>query len=367
MNVASTVGGQASIPVRNIWHLLLYAWDFADWKGRWSAEAEASPTLLALFARVLAATVRDLLRTQLARTFLTRRETIRGIRGRIELGASLRRLDLQAGRVHCAFAQLEVDTPRNRILKATLARLSTDSRLEPAATSDHVSELRAELRKLVRAFEGVKLVPISTADFGRLQLGRNDRSYAVPLAICQLLHQLQMPTEHTGDHAIVALLTDEMRMSTIYETFVRNFYRVHLPEHAVRSEKLKWSDEPLSPFMPEMRTDITITAPAPHTRRVVIDTKFSSTTLAKGRHGSAKFKSGNLYQLYTYLRTQEHRGEAFRSAEGLLLYPTTTIELNETIVLQGHRIQLATVDLRQPWQDIEARLLTLVQPAKPAA
>lgn len=358
MNVASTIGGEAKIPVRNIWHLLLYAWDFADWKGRWKSQAEAAPSFLALLATVLADSVRELLHSQLGRTFVTHHETIRGIRGRIELGASLRRMEFQAGRAHCAFPQLDVDTTRNRILKATLERLSKDARLDPTGSS-HTSKVRTELRALVRALDGVKLVPISTADFGQLQLGRNDRSYAVPLAVCRLLHRLEIPTECAGDHAVAALLKDEMRMSTVYETFLRNFYRVHLTNHKVRAETLDWCQSPASIYMPEMRTDITITAHPPATRRLVIDAKFSSTTLTAGPHGSKKFKSDNLYQLYTYLRTQEHRGEEYRAAEGMLLYPTTSDELTESVVIQGHRIQIATVDLRQSWQDIESRLLSL--------
>jgi 5-methylcytosine-specific restriction enzyme subunit McrC len=358
LKVASQIGGEARIPVRNIWHLLLYAWDFADWKGRWKSQAEDSPTLLALLARVLADSVRDLLRSQLGRTFLAHRETIRGIRGRIEFAASLRRLEFHAGRAHCAFPQLDVDTTRNRIIKATLMRLATDARLDPLGS--HVSDaLRSELRELVRVLGGVTLAPISTADFAKLQLGRNDRLYSVPLAVCRLLHQLQLPTECAGDHAIAALFTDETKMSSVYEAFLRNFYRLHLKNHTVQAEKLSWGEEPSSAYMPEMRTDITITAQAPDVRRLVVDAKFSQTTLSAGSHGSLKFKSDNLYQLYTYLRTQEHMGDAHRVADGMLLYPTVTQELTEVVVIQGHRIQIATVDLRTPWQQIENRLIAL--------
>ena len=346
--------------MRNVWYLLLYSWDLAEWKGHWQNETETSPTLLALLARILAATVRDLLRAQLARSFVTHSETIRGIRGRIEMWASVRRLEFEAGRAHCSFPQLGVDTLRNRIIKYTLSRLANAERLDPEERADIV-QLRSEIRALVRALDGVELVPISTADFGKLQLGRSDRAYAVPLAICRLLHQLELPTESAGDHAIVALIEDELRMPQVYETFIRNFYRVHLSDHDVRSEKLLWPNDLPSGFMPEMRTDVTITASGPRARRIVVDAKFSTTTLATGPHGSAKFKSENLYQLYTYLRTQEHRGDAFRAAEGMLLYPTTAHVLTESVLVQGHRIQVATLPLSSPWTEIESRLIALVR------
>jgi hypothetical protein len=47
----------------------------------------------------------------------------------------------------------------------------------------------------------------------------------------------------------------------------------------------------------------------------------------------------------------------------MLLYPTTSQELNETMSVQGHRIRVATVDLSKEWETIETRLLALVSSA----
>src|SRR5438094_10183108 len=48
-------------------------------------------------------------------------------------------------------------------------------------------------------------------------------------------------------------------------------------------------------------------------------------------------------------------------AAGLLLYPTTERELDETMFIQGHSIRVATVNLDQPWNEIERRLLYLAR------
>ncbi len=72
-------------------------------------------------------------------------------------------------------------------------------------------------------------------------------------------------------------------------------------------------------------------------------------------------KSQNLYQIYAYLRTQEHRSAAHAAAEGMLLYPTTRLELDEAMFVQRHRIRVATVDLSRPWPEIEERLLALAE------
>ena len=66
------------IPVRNAWHMLLYAWDLLAWRGRWDAAAEQSPGMLGLLARVWS-TTRPLLRRELARSFVEQRETVSGV------------------------------------------------------------------------------------------------------------------------------------------------------------------------------------------------------------------------------------------------------------------------------------------------
>jgi 5-methylcytosine-specific restriction enzyme subunit McrC len=355
--LASKIAGQ--IPVRNAWYILLYAWDMAQWRGRWPTAAEGGPKLLGLLARILSAATRDLLKRQLGRAHTVHRETIRGIRGRIDLAGSLKRLTFERAEAQCVFPELSVDTPKNRILRATLHRLAADPRLKHVKAEEEAG-LRHELRTLVRAMEGVLLVPISATDFSRLQLGRNDRDYALPIAICALIRRLEMPTEDVGDHAFTALLRDEITFHLLFERFVRNFYRLTLEGYEVGRENLYWNDELGCSLVPSMQTDITIVEKRPPFRRLIIDTKYSIKTLEAPPHGGPKFKSENLYQLYAYLRTQEHRSDAYRCAEGMLLYPTTGGDLNEAMIVQGHRMRVATVDLSREWEAIEARLLALV-------
>jgi hypothetical protein len=47
-----------------------------------------------------------------------------------------------------------------------------------------------------------------------------------------------MPTEKGGDHAMVALLRDEIKFDQLFERFIRNFCRIHFPDRDVRPESL---------------------------------------------------------------------------------------------------------------------------------
>jgi 5-methylcytosine-specific restriction enzyme subunit McrC len=343
------------IQIRNIWFLLLYAWDMAAWRGRWSGAVENSPSLFGLLARILAASTRELLHYQLGRSYCDQSRTIAGLRGRVHFARSLKQRTFERGAAHCCFSELNVDSLKNRILKFTLQRLATEPRLRHGKPDEEVN-LRHELRSVVRQLELVTLTQITPADFSRLQLSRNDQRYILPLSICAMVLRLEMPTDVTGDQALAALLRDEITFHRLFENFVRNFYKLHLVEYRVESERLDWHEELGSEFLPIMQTDVTLTRRAPPCRRLVIDTKYSIRTLSD--RGS--FKSDNLYQIYAYLRTQEHRSAAHLDAEGMLLYPTTTQDLDENILVQGHRIRIATVNLSAHWEEIESRLLALI-------
>ena len=95
-------------------------------------------------------------------------------------------------------------------------------------------------------------------------------------------------------------------------------------------------------------------------RLVVLDTKFTANSLIPNRWGNSVFDSSHLYQLYAYLRTQEHLSDSHRVASGILLYPAVHEELTETVELQGHQICMATIDLSQNWSEIESDLLRLM-------
>jgi 5-methylcytosine-specific restriction enzyme subunit McrC len=350
------------IPIRNAWYLLLYAWNLAEWKDRTQAEVERAPNLLALLTDVLSWATERLARRQLGRAFCSRTEEIAGIRGRIDLGRSLKRASFSAQRAVCVFPELSIDTLRNRIIRSTLSRLATCDALAAGGTDESIRALRHKAILAAQLFAQARLIRVSSSDFSRLQWGRNDRPYRLPLAVCELVSRLQMPTEKSGDTTLLELAKDEIRFSDLFERFVRNFYRRHLSGCDVSIESLRWPDETANALMPGMLTDITISFATPPYRRQIIDTKYSHTAIVSGQYGKRQFKREDLFQLYAYLRTQEEVSIAHRGARGMLLYPTTALDLYERMQIQGHELAVATVDLAKPWEAVHTRLMDLVGP-----
>jgi 5-methylcytosine-specific restriction enzyme subunit McrC len=102
-------------------------------------------------------------------------------------------------------------------------------------------------------------------------------------------------------------------------------------------------------------------------RMIVLDTKFTAQSLAENQWGKLLFDSSHLYQIYAYLKSQEHLSQAHRTAAGILLYPAVRNRFSERIQLQDQVIRIESVDLAAPWQEIEGQLLELVTSSDPTA
>lgn len=349
---------KGAIPVKNLWHMLLYAWKSAAFLNHWSVEIETAPCLDALLASVLIKLVEQRLRIGLGRGYTNDAQTLRAIRGRVDFAESLKRLAFENGQAHCRFQTFSHNVPKNRIIRSTMARLVQTGRFGP--DRNEAEPLRGKLRQLVRAFDGIDFCNPAADLIRRQSLGRNDADYRLMLNICDLLLREQMPTEGGGHRALPGLDRQAIILHRIFERFVANFYKLRLRGWAVRSQtQLDWHADITSMYMPAMFADILLYETAAD-RKVVLDTKFTSGSLLGNRWGKSAFDSSHVYQIYAYLRSQEHLSDSDRQASGILLYPTVDEELDETVRVQGHQIHFKTIDLSLPWQAIERRLLSIM-------
>src|SRR6185436_18698645 len=84
-----------AVPIRNVWHMLVYAWRELRLLKRWKTDVESAPTLDGLFARILSNLVRERMRIGLGRSYTSTAELIHGLRGRIDFDKSLKMLAFQ--------------------------------------------------------------------------------------------------------------------------------------------------------------------------------------------------------------------------------------------------------------------------------
>ncbi|MBI5464111.1 MAG: hypothetical protein HY966_04050 [Ignavibacteriales bacterium] len=347
------------IPIRNLWHMLLYAWGELPLKHQSTMEEiDSAPTLDALLASVLMNLMQGRLRIGLGRDYVDKKGILRGIRGRIDFGESLRRRTLERGEAVCEFQQYSANEPRNQIIRSTLTRLVQAGQFGPP--TDSATELRSRLRHLTRDLDGIDIIEVTPEFIHRQQAVHNDRDYRLMLAICDLVLQRQMPSGPGTGSAVPEIDRDALVLHNVYERFVANFYRVHLKGWDVTAQKrLEWHVKETNEHLPSMIPDLVLQEKSSG-QLIVLDTKFTARSLTENQWGKPILDSSHLYQLYAYLRSQEHVSEHHRTATGILLYPAAQYRLSERIELPDHVMRIECIDLAAPWQEIEQSLIDLI-------
>ena len=344
------------IPIENVHYLFCYAWDLFPEGKVIGVGAVESPRIWDLFVSVLLRGVKSLRRRGLDRDYTEFEEELPTIRGRIVVGDTLRRNLLIFGRASCRFDELRHDVLHNQIIKATLRRLTN--------TEDLDDKLREQLRASAKVFSEISDITVTTSVFRRVQLSRNNRSYHLLLRICELVHSALLPAEGGEGTKFTDILEDEAKMDTVFEAFVRNFFRVEQREFSVKREWIQWDAQALNresaQYLPAMHTDITLRS---KNRIVIIDTKYYPEALVKNQFGDKKIRSDHLYQLYSYLKNVKSQSTHQSTAQGILLYPTVSQSLDLAFIIGGHCVQVRTIQLDQPWQQIHKELCALLSPS----
>lgn len=351
------------IPVRNIWLLLLYASQFyRELPASCRVALEHAPNdIPELVAEILSNAVERRLRRNLTAGYQRRQADLNRVRGRINLLRTERRQLLQRARIACIFDDLTVDTPRNRYVMAALTHVAGVVREPHLQHRCRDLALRMEMAGVtgyVDSSQARKTAPLANA-------GWVDSHERQMLAAAQLALNLHIPTEQVGRSLLPLADRRERQGWKLYEDAIAGFYDATLSHQGWRVKAqsgIAWPLENptsgLSAMMPGMTRDIVLER---ENRRIIIDTKFTS-IVTMGQYGNETFKSGNIYQLYAYLRSQENAADPLSlHSTGVLLYPSMGVDYDESATIQGHRIRFATVDLATETQTIRKQLLRIVE------
>ncbi len=360
-DVADEVRTIGKIPVRNVWLLILYASEYykeieADEKVRHEENPDDIPNLV---AEILTRRVEHRIKRNLTYGYRPKSLIVSRVRGRINHISTERKLLLHRGKIACSFDEMTVNTERNRFVRAALQMISK-------LVKDR--QLAHRCRKLANSLlcMGVTGQCPSRNEMSIDRIGSHDADDRLMVYAAQLAFDLALPTEDAGVKFLRKPEREKSFIYKIYEKGIAGFYDATLSHRGWKVQpgvQLSWKHESLSPkiddFLPSMKTDIVLEHKETG-RRIIIDTKFNS-ILTSGWYREETLRSGYIYQIYAYLRSQEGRGDPLAdSASGILLHPSVGTEVDESVKIQNHKIRFATVDLRQTPKEIRIRLLYLI-------
>ena len=153
---------------------------------------------------------------------------------------------------------------------------------------------------------------------------------------------------------------DDQQMSRLYEKFILNYYIKEHPEVHASSPQIKWQlDDDIDFMLPKMQTDITLRY---NEKTLIIDAKYYEKNTQE-HYTANKIHSGNLYQIFTYVKNKEAElSDVEHDVSGMLLYAKTDAETqpDNTYMMSGNKITVKTLDLNQDFSLIRKQLDTIV-------
>ncbi len=154
---------------------------------------------------------------------------------------------------------------------------------------------------------------------------------------------------------------DEKYMNRLYEKFILEYYRKEHKELFASASQIPWAlDDGLGDMLPVMQTDITLSQ---GNRVLIIDAKYYSKTMQE-QYDSRTQRSGNLYQIFTYVKNKEAQlSNEPHEVSGMLLYAGTdeSIQPNNTYYMSGNKISVRTLDLNCDFPSIKRQLDGIVE------
>jgi 5-methylcytosine-specific restriction enzyme subunit McrC len=304
-----------TVPVQNLYYLLLYAWNRIPEGRTIEVTGIPSPELPNLLAKVLLDGVRNLLRRGFHRNYVQADEDLTRPRGRLLVSKTITRNVLSRVQVACTTDDLSRDVLHNQIIKTTLERL--------AKTAEVDAQLRNAIAAILSGLSDVRSISLTVRDFGRVQLHGNNMSYGFLLRVCALAYEALLPEPGTGRFRFRDVLADPQTMGLIFQDFVRNFFRLEQTQFAVKGDQIHWCVVSNIGYghrlLPVMYTDTSL---FDGTRTIIVECKWTPTTLQAGR-GIKTLRSDHLYQLHAYMTQHaglgiqdQHRDAASGDAEG---------------------------------------------------
>lgn len=336
------------ILIRNIYYMLAYAFQVLRQKNYDDVRAEAFDDIQDLFAVILTKGVSQQLKQGLHREYITKNEDLPEMRGKLDIHGTIKNQIQRKKILSCEYDELSVNNIFNQILKTTITILVRDSGVKKPHKSD--------LKKVILFFDDVDSIDPLIIRWDSLMYKRNNKNYEMLMNVCYFVLDGMIQTTEKGNYKM-ASFSDE-HMHKLYEKFVLEYFkRHHVYLSEARAAQVKWdlsagTEESMIHFLPIMQTDIFLRYKE---RILIIDTKYYGHTMQM-QYDKATLHSGNVYQIFTYVKNQDAANTG--NVSGMLLYAKTeeVITPDSSYVMGKNRISVKTLDLNKEFKLIAAQL-----------
>lgn len=204
---------QPKLPLDNLFFMLGYGAGLTSWRVDRFPFAQDGDLLRAI-GWMYEAEVRSALLGGLTRGYQAREETLSTLRGRIDIGAQVRRRQHQPFPLECRYDEYTADTDLNRVLKAAVLRLLRIPGLDP--------DLARSLRFRLHSFEEIATTEYSPAIVPDLTFNRLNERWEAAARLAQLILRGHSVRDAEGRVLGTGFTVD---MNRLFERFVEAVVR----------------------------------------------------------------------------------------------------------------------------------------------
>lgn len=338
------------IPIQNVYYMLSYAFQVLNEQGYKNIATEQFNNTAELMAAILAKCIAVQIKRGLGKEYIPQTEPLSALRGKIDIAESIKTQTMLKKQMICTYDEFSVNGTMNRIIKSTVELL---------LRSDISKGRKKELRKLMVYFGDVDPIDLYTVNWN-IQYNRNNQTYRLLISICYLVVKGLLQTNSDGSTRLMEFV-DEQRMCRLYEKFILEYYRKEYPEITANASQIPWQlDDGIGAMLPAMQTDIMLTYKE---KVLIIDAKYYTHT-TQSQFDTHTLHSGNLYQIFTYVKNKEIELAAQpHEVSGMLLYAKTdeAVLPNNSYMMSGNKISVKTLDLDCDFSEIANQLNKIIE------
>ena len=299
------------IRVQNVYYMLAYAFQVLHEQGYKNVATEEFDNVAELLAAILCRGVSVQIKRGLIRQYISREEALASPRGKLEIGESIKTQVIRKKQLVCNYDEFSVD--------------------------------------------GISILDIHSINWD-IQYDRNNQTYRMLIAVCRFVIKGLLQTTADGSTKIMDY-ADDQTMAKLYEKFILGYYQREHPELKAYSPQIAWQvTDGYRTLLPTMQSDIVITNKAAK-KTLIIDAKYYTHNMQmKAPYMTQTLHSGNLYQIFTYVKNWPAAPDEVVS--GMLLYAGTddAIQPNNDYQMSGNQISVKTLDMDCDFSKIAAQL-----------
>ena len=340
------------ILIKNIYYMLAYAFQVLKQSDYQQVASEEFENIYDLFSAILYKGISRQLKQGLYREYVEKNENLSTVRGKIDINGTILNKLNRKQRLACEFDELSENNIFNSILKTTALVLIGERTVK--------KENRQALRKIMPFFDNIDGMDPVSIKWNTLNYKRNNQNYKMLMNICYFILDSLLQTTRKGEYKLGSF-SDE-KMAKLFEKFVLEYYRFN---HAYLSEvsaaQIKWdiseaSDESDFYLLPMMQTDIALRN---NDKTRIIDTKYYTNTM-QSNYNKQTIHSGNLYQIYTYVKNKDVNNTG--NVSGMVLYAKTSESITPdcSFIMGKNIISVKTLDLNRDFNEISMQLDDIV-------